>query len=343
STNTISFETLPCANPRASGTISDTLTESSISDGILNGERVAVAMRSIDDFDNVGLPGDVEAVFPTSVDDFFELYDGGEDGGFCFIATAAYGSYAHPLVRVLRAFRDRVLKRTAIGEAFVWAYYRYAPPVANKVAADPALAGWIRLWLVPVAALAILIMLCPLFAMLWLGRLAWRSRAVRASRAARTAALLLVGAAVLLSFSSVAHATRPKADLPVGIGLEFKGGPYSGAIQDETGFGEVFDSESRPLFTLGVDVQVFRAFGTATVGGSIGFLQYTGKGLFGKGSPTPGTPSSDTNVFSLLPMTLQIGYRFDVLADNTWIPLVPYVRGGFAYYIWWATNGVGDL
>ncbi|MEM7675727.1 MAG: CFI-box-CTERM domain-containing protein, partial [Myxococcota bacterium] len=327
STLTVSFETLPCTDPRASGTISDTLSEASISDGILNGERVAVALRSIDDFDNVGDTGGVEAVFPTSVDDFFELYDGNEDGGFCFIATAAYGSYAHPLVRVLRAFRDGVLKRTAVGEVFVWAYYRYAPPIANRVAADPTLAGWIRLWLVPVAILAIVIMLSPFIAMFWLGRLAWRSRGNRRAGAkgasvARTAALILAGASVLLGFSGVAQATRPESDLSVvGIGLEFKGGPYSGAIQEETGFSEVFPAESRPMFTLGVDVQVFRGFGTATVGSSIGYVRYSGLGLFGKGSPTPGTPSSDSNAFSLIPLTLQVGYRFDVLADNTWIPL----------------------
>ena len=344
STLTISFEELPCSggDRRNSPTISDTLSETSISDGILNGERVVVAMRSIDEFDNVGEPGDVDDTFPTSVDDFFELYDGAEAGGFCFIATAAYGSYAHPLVKVLRVFRDRVLNVTPLGAAFVWAYYRYAPPLAEQVAANSALAGWVRVWLVPVALIALVIMLLPFVAVGWLGFRAfrWAGRSTRT----RIGATGTVAALIVAMSGSTAEAGRPESSLDVlGVGFEFKGGPYSGAIQDEPGFSDVFDDESRPLFTFGVDVQVYRGFGTVTVGPSFGFLQYTGKGLFGKGSRVPGSRSSDTNVFNLVPLTLQAGYRFDLLADQTWVPFVPYVKGGLAYYIWWATNGVGGL
>ncbi len=341
STLTVSFDSLPCPENEwiPSGTISDTQGEVSISDGIITGERVVVGIRAIDEFDNIGEPGDVEDTFPTTVDDFFELYDGPEAGGFCFIATAAYGSYAHPLVRVLRAFRDRVLNATPLGAAFVWAYYHYAPPLAERVGDDPSLAIWIRVWLVPVAMVAMLIMLCPLVAAAWLA-----FRTVRwARRRARTSVPGVVAVAALL-WANPAEARRPDSDLTtVGVGLEFKGGPYSGNIQNEPGFSDVFEAESRPLFTLGVDLQVLRGFGTVTVGGTVGFLQYSGKGLFGKGSRVPGSPSDDDNDFNLVPLTLQLGYRFDVLADRTWIPLVPYARGGLAYYIWWATNGVGEL
>ena len=68
--------------------------------------------------------------------DFFELYraqGGQEDGGFCFIATAAYGSYAHPTVRVLRLFRDLVLEVTPAGHVFVSFYYRVSPPLAAMI------------------------------------------------------------------------------------------------------------------------------------------------------------------------------------------------------------------
>ncbi len=38
---------------------------------------------------------------------------------WCFIATAAYGSYLHPFVNILRTFRDRVLLVSSIGSSFV--------------------------------------------------------------------------------------------------------------------------------------------------------------------------------------------------------------------------------
>ena len=345
STTTLSFEELPCpeSEQKVRARISETLETISISEDIRNGERVVVAMRSVDEFDNVGVVGDVDDTFPTSVDDFFELYEGNEDGGFCFMATAAYGSYSHPMVQVLRAFRDRVLMATPAGQAFVWAYYRYAPPLALEVAADPALAGWVRVWLIPLAGLALLIMLGPVLALAWLLHGAVRRRGESSARVGAQAARIGLGL-IVLAAPMVAQASRPDSDFDtVGVGFEFKGGPYSGEIQNEPGFSDVFDDESRPLFTLGMDLQVLRMFGTVTVGGTIGFLQYTGRGLFGKGSPDAGSPSRDTNVFNLMPLTATIGYRFDVLADQTWIPLVPYVRGGLAYYIWWATNGIGNL
>ena len=342
STDVVSFETLPCPESEwfVVDRISDTVDTISLEDGISVGSRVVVAMRSVDEFENVGEPGDVEDATAQAVDDFFELYEGGEEGGFCFIATAAYGSYAHPLVRVLRAFRDRVLNPTPVGAALVWAYYHYAPPLARQVAGDPTLAGWVRWWLLPMAAIALIVMLSPLAALAWILRRGLRSVGRRGAGVAATVVLMAA-----IGASAPAYASRPDSDLTtVGIGLEFKGGPYSGEIQNETGFSDVFDDESRPLFTLGLDLQVFRGFGTVTVGGTVGFLQYTGKALFAKDAETDGgAVSSDTNVFNLVPMTLVVGYRFDYLADLTWIPLVPYAKGGLAYYIWWATDGVGNL
>jgi predicted RNA-binding Zn-ribbon protein involved in translation (DUF1610 family) len=51
----------------------------------------------------------------------------------CFIATAAFGNPMAQELDVLRAFRDTVLLRNAIGSIFVSTYYRLSPPIAERI------------------------------------------------------------------------------------------------------------------------------------------------------------------------------------------------------------------
>ncbi|MDD2852565.1 MAG: putative Ig domain-containing protein [Desulfuromonadaceae bacterium] len=67
----------------------------------------------------------------------------------CFIATAAYGSYLDPHVKVLRQFRDKVLLQSKLGSAFVKLYYLYSPPIADYIAQHAALRLIMRLALTP--------------------------------------------------------------------------------------------------------------------------------------------------------------------------------------------------
>jgi len=51
----------------------------------------------------------------------------------CYIATAVYGSYEAPEVRVLRRFRDEVLQNSSLGRLFISTYYKLSPPVAERL------------------------------------------------------------------------------------------------------------------------------------------------------------------------------------------------------------------
>lgn len=316
-----------------------------------NDVPAAVSLKATDAFGNEGAFGNVLFQTPQEVTDFWELYQGqrgGEDGGFCFVATAAHGSYAHPVVRLLRVFRDRVLGWTPLSRGLTYGYYRVSPELAARVAASEDLAQAARIGLLPATAAAVGLLALPAF-----GGLVLLLIAVRALRRWRTGpvhggwALLLCLTAATLA-PGEARAQRPESALDsFGLGFEFRGGPYLPSIGqgdivpgEPDAFVRIFGSRPNPLYSLGAEVQVYRGLGTVALGGSFGFMQWVGRAFV---SRTGERASNDTTVFNLLPLTLTLGYRFDWLVDHTFIPFVPYVRGGLAYYVWWSTNGRGEI
>ncbi|MEE9491260.1 MAG: CFI-box-CTERM domain-containing protein, partial [Dehalococcoidia bacterium] len=78
----------------------------------------------------------------------------GGGGGFCFIATAAYGSYLDSHVETLRNFRDQYLVNNPVGSALVSAYYKLSPPVADFIDDHPTLKPIVRAGLLPALAIS---------------------------------------------------------------------------------------------------------------------------------------------------------------------------------------------
>jgi hypothetical protein len=68
--------------------------------------------------------------------------------GYCFVATAAYGTETASQLNILREFRDQVLLNSAVGSRFVEAYYRLSPPIADFIARSDFLRALARALLI---------------------------------------------------------------------------------------------------------------------------------------------------------------------------------------------------
>ena len=79
-------------------------------------------------------------------------------GGGCFIATASFGSKSENHVQLLRRFRDLYLIPNRIGRAFVNAYYRTSPPMADFIAGHDTLRAMVRYSLIPLLGLSWLLL-----------------------------------------------------------------------------------------------------------------------------------------------------------------------------------------
>lgn len=140
-------------------------TNSNRIEGLTNNTTYQFTVVGIDLFGNPA-PSAVLTAKPQPVEDVYRRFrdEGGAKQGFCFIATAAYGSYESPYVQVLRDFRDRELLPTGAGRAFVEWYYRHSPPAAAFIARHETARFATQEALRPVI----------LFALLWMALAAWQ-------------------------------------------------------------------------------------------------------------------------------------------------------------------------
>lgn len=123
--------------------------------GLENGFNYHVAITAEDEVGNESEVSAFQTGSPVAVDDFWEYYNsngGGEEGGFCFVATATYGTYMAPAVLTLRKFRNQALLTTAWGRSLVDFYYVNSPALARTIAGSPVLRAVSRVLLAPVVA-----------------------------------------------------------------------------------------------------------------------------------------------------------------------------------------------
>jgi hypothetical protein len=86
---------------------------------------------------------------------------GGSGSGGCFIATAAFGSYAEPHLNLLRDFRDQRLLTNMPGRWFVSMYYRYSPFWADLINIHTWCKPIVRLALMPLVGISNVLINAP--------------------------------------------------------------------------------------------------------------------------------------------------------------------------------------
>ena len=74
----------------------------------------------------------------------------------CFIATAAFGSYFDPCVKILRDFRDTFLFTNHAGQSFVNWYYTVSPPLADFISTRESMKTIVKIILFPAVGFAYL-------------------------------------------------------------------------------------------------------------------------------------------------------------------------------------------
>ncbi len=170
-----------------------------------------------------------------------------------------------------------------------------------------------------------------------------RRRATRSLGMSATRGLLTALAATVVAAGLLAPGTA-RADSPRTSSIDLRVGYYLPSIDSEfasTNGQTPFDSligGSELAKGLSFDYFLFDGFGDLGLGGSIGWWSASGKGR-----TLDGSTSKDSTELMIVPITIDLTYRFNWLAFETGFPLIPYAKGGIAYSLWWAFDGNGDV
>ncbi|HOW52839.1 MAG TPA: hypothetical protein PLV42_12445 [bacterium] len=260
---------------------------------------------------------------------------GAEDGGYCFIATVGYGSYTHPHVRVLRAWRDAFLATNSTGQKFVSLYYHNGPRLAAWVTTVPFGQPAVQLLLFPLVVFAWL-MLHPLLLSLLVAIYLIPLRRFMTCR--RAVVFLPILLALILPPSLQAaeeeqeeeEGKKKEEKTEIHGDLFFAGGFYDPSNIDKSANGSPFaeiasdDLNFMPTLHGGIDIPAGKYL-KLTPHAGIGFVELKGRSL-----RLDGTAGAERTYLYVLPLMAEVKLR-----PVYEFPVRPYIAGGFDYYIWW--------
>jgi hypothetical protein len=123
-------------------------------------------------------------------------------------------------------------------------------------------------------------------------------------------------------------------------------GPYATIFGETNSMGlAVDDPKQFPMPAVAFEWQFVYLAGPLALAAQIGLFRDRAQALLT--TPMEGDTSlrssADEVIFGLVPIALQIGYRFEYGADRFRIPLVPYAKFGPAYGFWWTKEGSGKI
>jgi len=137
---------------------------------------------------------------------------------------------------------------------------------------------------------------------------------------------------------------RHQYESPQNAAFELRFGPYRPEVDSEFGgarpFDDTFGGDNRYLIGIEVDWQALRIphFGSFGPGVGWGYTKFSADALLTDGS---GERSAQETTLNIMPMYLVGVLRVDVLARDTYVPLVPYAKAGLGYALWWSSDGDG--
>lgn len=191
----------------------------------------------------------------------------------------------------------------------------------------------------------------------------------------RRAAFFVAACSGILGFDSAvqAAATPQRFALEIKFGPYLPALDKTAGLGGRTPFSNLMGDPNDPygsppprgLLSLAeFDYQFFNKFGILGVGISGGYyrrsalafqsLDQTGSVFCNVSDPGDGTrqftdprkpgvqrpydscvSTGEENIFNVVPLQIMAVYRFDVLDKRLRIPIIPYAKVGFGYYIWW--------
>jgi hypothetical protein len=348
-------------------------------EGLENDVPYRLVLLTIDAYRNVTAT-DLGEHTPAPVEDAWEYYQnqgGHAEGGYCFVATATYGNYDHPFVRVLRDFRDDTLAHTGWGRDFIAWYYDKSPALAAFISRHESARFVSYLLLAPVVAAAAIweytgvlgkLVLLLGFALLLRRRYARNSREPQSSeRPWRPRRAVVVGLSCVLlgALGATAHAQPYWDELNEAVeedsrishwNFEVKIGPYFPDVDSEFDSGEgpfkeMFGTSANLMTVLVLDRFFLFPSGQLGVSASMGFNKQYAQAfalddmgnVLRNGDGTAERSSGDRTKFRLFPTSIGAVYRFTRLDEEFNIPVIPYGRASLAYYLWYFSDPSGEV